>query len=83
MPQAKQYRLAEIAELLGAKLEGDGEVIISSLSPLNSAGQGQLSFLSNPVYAPQLKSCQASAVILAENQPMPSQAIGLSLTTLT
>ena len=66
MPQAKQYRLAEIAELLGAKLEGDGEVIISSLSPLNSAGQGQLSFLSNPVYAPQLKSCQASAVILAE-----------------
>jgi len=66
LPQAKQFRLADIAELLGARLEGDGEIIISSLSPLSSAGEGQLSFLSNPVYVPQLKSCQASAVILAE-----------------
>ena len=66
MPQAKQFRLAEIADLLGAKLEGDGDIIISGLSPLSSAGEGQLSFLSNPTYTSQLADCQASAVILAE-----------------
>mgnify|MGYP000002667112 FL=1 len=66
MPQAKQFRLAEIADLLGAKLEGDGDIIISGLSPLSSAGEGQLSFLSNPTYTSQLANCQASAVILAE-----------------
>lgn len=66
MSQAKRYTLAEIAELLEVQLEGDGDCVIRGLAPLADAGEGQLSFLSNPAYSSQLAGSGASAVILAE-----------------
>jgi UDP-3-O-[3-hydroxymyristoyl] glucosamine N-acyltransferase len=60
------YTLAELAELLDAKLIGDGQCEITGLATLQNAQSGQLSFLSNPAYAGQLASSQASAILIEE-----------------
>ncbi len=66
-------RLSELAEELGARLEGDGEVEISSVAPLEEAGEGDLSFLANPKYKPLLESSRAAAVILGPGQDAGSK----------
>jgi UDP-3-O-[3-hydroxymyristoyl] glucosamine N-acyltransferase len=58
--------LDQLAELLDAKLTGDGQCEITGLATLQNAKPGQLSFLSNPSYADQLKSSQASAILIDE-----------------
>lgn len=66
MAHKTRYTLAKLAELLDAKLTGDGQCEITGLATLQNAKPGQLSFLSNPSYADQLKNCQASAVLIDE-----------------
>lgn len=61
-----RYTLAQLAELLDAKLTGDGQCEITGLATLQNAEPGQLSFLSNPSYVGQLKSSQASAILIHE-----------------
>ena len=60
------YTLAQLAELLDAKLVGDGQCEITGLATLQTAGSGQLSFLSNPSYADQLENSKASAILIDE-----------------
>lgn len=66
MTHNKKYTLAQLAELLDAKLIGDGQCEVAGLATLQNAKSGELSFLSNPVYADQLKSSQASAILIDE-----------------
>lgn len=66
MTHKTRYTLAKLAELLDAKLTGDGQCEITGLATLLNAKPGQLSFLSNPSYANQLKSSQASAILIDE-----------------
>ncbi|MBT1065704.1 UDP-3-O-(3-hydroxymyristoyl)glucosamine N-acyltransferase [Bowmanella sp. Y26] len=63
----KPVSLRELAQHLGAKLVGDGELMIQSVSTLSRAGKGQISFLSNSKYRSQLADTSASAVILGED----------------
>lgn len=63
----KPVSLRELAQHLGAKLVGDGELMIQSVSTLSRAGKGQISFLSNSKYRSQLADTSASAVILTED----------------
>ena len=58
--------LQEIADHVGGTIIGDGSVIIESASTLDSAGAGQITFFSNPKYAPRVKETQAAAVLVAE-----------------
>ena len=58
--------MAQLAELLDAELIGDGQCEITGLATLQNAKSGELSFLSNPSYAGQLKSSQASAIFIDE-----------------
>jgi len=62
----KTYTLARLAELLDAKLVGDGQCEITGLATLQNAKSGSLSFLSNPSYADQLPKSGASAVLINE-----------------
>ncbi len=62
----KTFALQDIAEHIGATLEGDSNAVISSISSLVSAGNGQLTFVSDERYLEQLSSCQATAVIIKE-----------------
>ena len=57
-------RLGEIVARLGGQLEGDASVVVSQVATLASAGSGQIAFLANPKYRPQLQSTGASAVIV-------------------
>jgi len=57
--------LGEIAHQLGLDLEGDANIEIHGLAPLDEAGEGDLSFVAAPRYKPLLATTRASAVILA------------------
>lgn len=61
---ANGYTLAELSRLLGIEFRGDPELRLTGLATLKSAGDGDLSFLSNSRYTPQLIHCRASAVIV-------------------
>ena len=56
--------LQELADFLGAQLIGDPNVSISGLGTLDTAAEGQITFLSNPKYAYKVKTTRAAAVIL-------------------
>lgn len=76
------FTLAQLAERLGAKLDGDGSAIINGVAPIESAGPGQLSFLANVKYLHHLKTTRASAVIIApvtDGEPLPEVAKGVVL----
>jgi UDP-3-O-[3-hydroxymyristoyl] glucosamine N-acyltransferase len=58
-------RLALIVESLGGELLGDGDALISKLAPLDTAGPGELAFLSHRKYQSQLIASRAACVIVA------------------
>ena len=60
----KEIRLSDLAELLHARLIGDGDYLVSSINTLSDAVSGEVSFLSNERYQKQLSETAASAVIL-------------------
>lgn len=57
--------LGDIVAALGGSLEGNPQVPIERLAPLEVAGPQELSFLSNPRYRQQLAASQAACVIVA------------------
>jgi UDP-3-O-[3-hydroxymyristoyl] glucosamine N-acyltransferase len=59
-------KLRELAESLGCRLEGDGEIEIVRVAGIQNAGPGDLTFLANPKYEKTLGQTQASAVILRD-----------------
>lgn len=62
-------RLAEIIARLGGELRAAsasaGDLSIVRIAPLETAGAGEIAFLSNPKYQAQLATTSATAVILA------------------
>ncbi len=67
-------RLGELAERLGAELRGDPGVEVRGVAPLDRAGADEVSFLSNPKYAPLLATTGAAAVIVAPGVEVPGRA---------
>ncbi len=51
-------------EFPDAKLSGNPELLISSLSPLESASSSSLAFLSHPKYTQKLSQCKAGCVVV-------------------
>jgi UDP-3-O-[3-hydroxymyristoyl] glucosamine N-acyltransferase len=64
-------KLAAIAEKVGATLEGDGNVEISSAAPITSAGDGQITFVANTLYIKHLPTTKATAVVVDEEIECP------------
>jgi UDP-3-O-[3-hydroxymyristoyl] glucosamine N-acyltransferase len=56
--------LKELASLLGGKVVGDENAIVSSLGTLDEAAEGQITFLANPKYAGKVSTTRATAVIV-------------------
>ena len=64
IPPPVPLRLAEVAELVGARLvRGDPETPILGAAPLASAEEGDVSFLDNPRYVTHLAATRASACL--------------------
>ncbi|WP_241591265.1 UDP-3-O-(3-hydroxymyristoyl)glucosamine N-acyltransferase [Rosenbergiella epipactidis] len=59
-------RLAELARQLDATVHGDGDIAISGIASMQSAGAEQITFLANSRYREQLSQCNAAAVVLTE-----------------
>jgi UDP-3-O-[3-hydroxymyristoyl] glucosamine N-acyltransferase len=57
-------KLHEIATRLDCRLDGDGDVEIVRVAGIQHAAPGDLTFVANARYLPQLASTRASAVIL-------------------
>ncbi len=60
-------KLQEIASRLECRLDGDGTIDIHGVAGIEDAGPGELTFFTNPKYAPELRATRASAVILGES----------------
>lgn len=74
--------LGHIVDALGGLLEGGGrESPISRIAPLEVAGPGDLSFLSNPRYQQQLAASRAACVIVAPAMRETALARGACIVT--
>ncbi len=58
-------KLRDLAALLGGELVGDGECVIERVAPIDHAGPGEITFVSNPKYTPFLETTKAAAIIVA------------------
>lgn len=61
-------KLRDIADRLQCRLEGDGEVEIVRVAGIQQAQPGDLTFVANARYLPQLATTRASAVILGRTK---------------
>lgn len=60
-------KLSELAELTYSKVEsGSPDMKISAAAGLDIAGDGDVTFLANPKYTPQVRNTKASAIFLSE-----------------
>lgn len=57
-------RLAALAAHLGAVVDGDPSIEITSAAGIEEAGPGQLTFVANPRYIPLARTTRASAVLV-------------------
>ena len=62
-------KLNRIAEKLGCRLVGDGDVDIVRVAGIDEAGPGDLTFVSNRKYISHIPNTRASAIILGEDIP--------------
>ena len=56
--------LAQIARLIDGKVEGDPGMVISGISGIREAKEGDITFLASTRYYPLLKTTKASAIIV-------------------
>ena len=75
-------KLAEVAQKLGCRLEGEPEIEIRSVAGIEYAESGQLTFLANRRYFPLLKTTRASAVLIEESVAVEREAGLPALATL-
>lgn len=59
-----KFTANDIAQLVGGKVEGNPEVVVSNISKIEEGEPGTLSFLSNPKYTPFIYSTNASVVLV-------------------
>jgi UDP-3-O-[3-hydroxymyristoyl] glucosamine N-acyltransferase len=60
------YRLAELAELVGGRIEGDPERAVETIRTLEEAGPADLSFLTSPRYRAQAVASGAGALLVGK-----------------
>lgn len=70
-------RLAEIARMVGGKVEGDPSLVISGVSGIREAHHGDISFIANEKYVPLLQDTEASAVIVGPALPVEPDRMSL------
>jgi UDP-3-O-[3-hydroxymyristoyl] glucosamine N-acyltransferase len=63
-------KLLEIAEKLGCKLEGEGNLEITGVAGIEEAQPGELTFLVNRKYRPAVETTRASAILIANDEPL-------------
>ncbi len=62
--ESKNRKLAELAKLVNGEILGDADLVISGLADLDSAEQGEITFIVKAHGTKEINSTRASAVIL-------------------
>ncbi|MDD5432811.1 MAG: UDP-3-O-(3-hydroxymyristoyl)glucosamine N-acyltransferase [Candidatus Omnitrophica bacterium] len=62
-----QKTLKDIAKIVGGKIIGDGNVVITGVSGIKEANKGDITFLANPKYFPLADKTNASAIVVPED----------------
>ena len=60
--------LKEIAEIIDGDLIGDSEIVITGVSGIKEAREGDITFIANPKYKSLINSTQASAIIISTEE---------------
>jgi len=66
--------LAEIAQIVEGEVVGDKNLVITGLSGIQEAKQGDLSFVANSKYVPFIKTTKASALIVPRDLTVSGKA---------
>ncbi len=61
-----EFPLSDLAARIGARVVGDGDVVVSGIAPIEEAGPGQVTFLANPKYLRFARDSNAAAIIARE-----------------
>lgn len=69
------YTLGQLVDLVGGRLRGDGDVAITGVGDLASAGPNEAAWVSNPRYASKVAASRAGVVLVPADfgeTPMPA-----------
>jgi UDP-3-O-[3-hydroxymyristoyl] glucosamine N-acyltransferase len=67
--------LAEIAKIVNGEVVGDKDLVITGLSGIQEAKEGDLTFLANSKYIPFCKKTKASAIITSRDVKIPGKSV--------
>jgi len=76
-----QIPLADIVGALGGEVLGNVQTVVTGIAPLETAGVGDISFLSNPKYQQQLQASRAGCVIVGHAMRDVAAARGTCIVT--
>ncbi len=62
-----EYTVQMIAEYLQGEVEGDGSRVLTGFGKIEEAREGELTFLSNPVYTKYVYTTHASAILVGRD----------------
>ncbi len=63
MQKSSGIKLKDLAKLLEGELSGNGEILITGISGIREAKEGDITFVSHKKYKPELEKTKASAII--------------------
>jgi len=72
------FTVKEIAEVIGATIEGNPDAIITTFSKIEQGEEGGLSFLANTKYTPYIYTTKATAVLVS-NDFVPTRPLAATL----
>ncbi len=64
----KTLTLAELAAITGGELHGDSSAVVRRVAPMDSAQEGDVTFLSNPKYSKHLAQSKATVLMVKESE---------------
>jgi len=70
--------LNEIAKLIDGKVVGDGDILITGISGIKEAAEGDITFLANPKYSPLMEKTRAAAIITSTEAQKTSKPVILT-----
>ena len=73
-----EFTAEQVAGLLNGKIDGDKSIVLKMVGKIETAGPSDLAFLSNPTYEKYLYTCNAGAVLVAEDFN-PSKPVSTTL----
>ncbi len=67
--------LAEVAKIVKGRLIGDGGAVITGISGIKEAKEGDLTFLANPKYLPLAALTQATAILVGKDVAIEGKSV--------